>query len=173
VRLWVDDDLIVDEWQDQVSTFRSEVDLTEDNYELTLEHYENLGAALVRLSWEQVPVTTTLTGRITSPISTATVANCPLTIEAEVSDEASGEDSGVDIVEFHVAYNDSWHHLGNDLTPPYQWVWDCSSVDNQGIWLAIHVWDNAGNEVIDLGGHVYVYLDVPKLLHLPFVAKDH
>lgn len=171
VRLWVDDDLIVDEWQDQVATFKSTVDLDEGDHELRLAHYENLGAALVRLGWEQVPLTTTLTGTITSPIGNTTVSTCPLTIAAEVSDEASEGHSGVDLVEFHAAYDDRWHHLGDDSTPPYQWVWDCSSVDNQGVWLSIHARDGTGNQIVDLGGHVYVYLSLTRSLYLPIVAR--
>jgi hypothetical protein len=171
VRLWVDDDLIVDEWQDQVSTFKSEVDLSEGDHDLKLEHYENLDAALVRLSWEQVPLTTTLAGRITSPIGNTTVYTCPLTIEAEVTDEASEEQDGIELVEFHAAYDDRWHHLGDDLTPPYQRVWDCSSVGSQGIWLSIHARDGAGDKVVDIGGHVYVYLSLTRNLYLPVVTR--
>jgi hypothetical protein len=55
VRFWIDDELIVDEWQDQVSTFGTEVDLSEGDHELRVEHYENGGWAFIRLSWEQVP----------------------------------------------------------------------------------------------------------------------
>ena len=171
VRLWVDDDRIVDEWQDQVATFKPEVDLDEGHHELKLEHYENLGAALVRLSWERVPLTTTLTGRITSPAGNTTVYTCPLTIEAEVNDETSEEQDSIELVEFHAAYDDRWHHLGDDLTPPYQWGWDCSSVDNQGVWLSIHARDGAGNKVVDLGGHVYVYLNLTRYLYVPVVAR--
>jgi hypothetical protein len=171
VRLWVDDDLIVDEWQDQVSTFKSQVDLDEGEQELKLEHYENLGAALVRLSWEQVPLTTTLTGRITSPIGNTTVYTCPLTIEAEVTNDTDEGHAGVELVEFHAAYDDRWHHLGDDSTPPYQWVWDCSSVDNQGVWLSVHARDGAENEIVDIGGHVYVQLSLTRYLYLPAVTR--
>ena len=172
VRLWVDDDLIVDEWQDQVSTFKSEVDLDEGDHELKLEHYENLGAALVRLSWEQVPLTTTLTGGITSPVGNTTVYTCPLTIEAEVTNDADEDHAGVELVEFHAAYDDHWHHLGDDSTPPYNWVWDCSSLDNQGLWLSIHARDGAGNKVADIGGHVYVRLSLTRYLYLPVVTRN-
>jgi hypothetical protein len=51
VRFWIDGELIVDEWQDQVATFIQEVDLSEGDHELAVEHYENGGWAFVRLSW--------------------------------------------------------------------------------------------------------------------------
>jgi len=95
------------------------------------------------------------TGRITSPPVGAVVGDCPLTIQAEASDD----DSGVGLVEFHAWYDNGWHHLGDDSTNPYSWNWDCSSVGDQDVWLTIHIWDNAGNEVMDPGGYVYIVLD--------------
>jgi hypothetical protein len=165
VRFWVDDDLTVDGWQDQSSTFRPEVELGQGDHELRIEHYDNNGPAMVRLSWEWVPDATTLTARITSPAENAVIGSCPVTIEAEATDEASG----VSLVEFHAAYDDGWHHLGDDDEGPYRRKWDCSSLADQGIWLTIHVWDNAGNEIVDPGGHVYVKLRSLQFVHLPVV----
>lgn len=171
VRFWIGEDLIIDEWQDQVATYRQERNLVEGNHELKLEHYENKGLAHLRLSWERVDTTTSITGGITSPVYAAVVDGCPLIIEAVVTDGAGVEDSGIKSVEFHAAYDDDWHHLGDAETPPYRWVWDCSSVSNQGVWLALHVWDNEGYQVTDLGGHVYFTLDVTRYVHLPVVLK--
>lgn len=107
------------------------------------------------------------TGRITSPSDGAVISACPLTIEAEASDEGSG----VDFVEFHAYYDGSWHHLGDDYTSPYSWNWDCSSISDQGVWLTIHVWDNAGNEVMDPGGYVYITLSLTTIG--PLVYDSH
>ncbi len=100
------------------------------------------------------PDTTPPIGRITSPANGAIIGTCPVTIQAEVSDS----ESGVSFVEFHAWYDGNWHHLGNDSTSPYGWSWDCSSVSNQEVQLTIHAWDNAGNEIMDPGGYVYVTL---------------
>jgi hypothetical protein len=54
VRFWVDDELIVDEWQDQVATFTAEVYLGEGDHELRIEHYENGGWAFIQLRWDRV-----------------------------------------------------------------------------------------------------------------------
>lgn len=99
--------------------------------------------------------TTPPNGRITSPTDYAFVRACPLTIEAEADDD----ESGVDLVEFHAFYDAAWHHLGNDSTRPYSWNWECASVPDQDVLLTIHVWDNAGNEVMDPGGYVHITLD--------------
>ncbi len=176
VRLWIDDELVVNEWQDQVATFKAVHDLSEGNHELKLEHYENKGLAQVRLSWERVDLTTSLTGTISSPVYLTVVDSCPLTITAEVRDEAKegdSEDRGVAIVGFHAAYDDEWYHLGDDEESPYELTWDCSSVDNQGVWLAIHVEDDQGNKVVDLGGHVYIVLEAPEHVYIPIVVKGH
>jgi len=51
VRLWVDDWLLIDEWQDQVATFSAEVSLTPGHHRMRLEYYERGGSAGVRLGW--------------------------------------------------------------------------------------------------------------------------
>ena len=111
--------------------------------------------------------TTPPTGRITSPSDGAVIGTCPLTIQAEASDDQSG----VSHVEFHAWYDGSWHHFGDDYTSPYSWNWDCSSVSDQGVWLTIHIWDNAGNEVMDPGGYVYITLSLTTIG--PLVYDSH
>ncbi len=171
VRLWIGDELILDEWRDQVATFRPIVDLEQGDHELRLEHYENRGAAHLRVSWERMDTTTTLTGQITSPMYAAVVDSCPLIIEAEIEDRPAAEERGIRRVELHAAYDDEWHYVGAVEAPPYKWQWDCSRVNNQGIWLALQVVDEADHRVIDLGGHVYVTLGLRKSVHLPLVVR--
>ncbi len=171
VRFWIGDVLILDEWRDQVATFRPVFDLEQGDHELRLEHYENRGAAHLRVSWERVDTATSLTGQITSPMYAAVVDSCPLVIKAEIDNQAEPEERTIRSVELHAAYDDEWHHLGAAETPPYEWHWDCSSVNNQGIWLALHVVDNTGHRVIDLGGHVYITLELSNYVHLPLVVR--
>ena len=54
VRFWVDDDLVLDEWRDQVASFSPEVDLTTGDHQLRLDYYENGGSAAIHMSWEQL-----------------------------------------------------------------------------------------------------------------------
>jgi hypothetical protein len=52
VRLWVDEQLLIDQWQDpQVATFQADVTLSQGYHRVCLEYYEGGGAAAVRLSW--------------------------------------------------------------------------------------------------------------------------
>jgi hypothetical protein len=52
VRLWVDDRLLIDQWQDpQVATFQADVTLSQGYHRVRLEYYDAWGAAAVQLSW--------------------------------------------------------------------------------------------------------------------------
>jgi DNA-binding beta-propeller fold protein YncE/Tol biopolymer transport system component len=52
VRLWVDDRLLIDQWQHpQVATFQADVTLSQGYHRVRLEYYEGSGSAAVRLSW--------------------------------------------------------------------------------------------------------------------------
>jgi len=134
-----------DNYQGRCETFTSDDASLGDNY---------IGANVVSSVKVQQRDTTPPTGQITSPSDGDVISACPLTIQADASDDQSG----VSHVEFHAYYDGGWHHLGDDDTGPYSWNWDCSTVADQGIWLTIHVWDNAGNEVMDPGGYVYITL---------------
>jgi uncharacterized protein YgiM (DUF1202 family) len=55
VRLWVNDHLIIDEWQDnQNRTFQADIALPGGSVPVRLEYYENTGAALVRLGAQKI-----------------------------------------------------------------------------------------------------------------------
>lgn len=149
---------LINEWHDGRSTYSTDVDLVEGDYTLVVEHYENGGWASISLDWEFLQGcadTTPPTGRITSPSAGSATNSCPITIQADASDDQSG----VDFVEFHVWYDGSWHHIGNDSTAPYSMSWDCSGVSDQMVWLTIHILDKAGNEAMDPGGYVDIILD--------------
>jgi len=83
VRLWIDDQLMVDEWHDGVlAPFTFDLYLPRGQRSLRLEYYENTGGAMARLSWAQIEPPTptasptptwTLTPTFTpSPTDTAT-----------------------------------------------------------------------------------------------------
>jgi len=56
VRLYVDDQLIIDQWHDMAPTsFSAEVDLTAGAHDIRVEYYEAGGGAVARLSWVEVP----------------------------------------------------------------------------------------------------------------------
>lgn len=55
VRLWVDNQLIIDQWQDQVATFTGQIALQGGiRQDIRIEYYENQGGALMRLRWSSV-----------------------------------------------------------------------------------------------------------------------
>lgn len=55
VRLWVDDHLLIDKWEDRERTRTSRsMDLDEGPHALRMEYYEHRGEAVARLWWKQV-----------------------------------------------------------------------------------------------------------------------
>ncbi len=58
VRLYVDNNLVIDKWIDQgLTTYKTTLALTDGTHNIKLEYYENAGGAAVDLSWQQVTVT--------------------------------------------------------------------------------------------------------------------
>jgi hypothetical protein len=73
VRFWIDGQLFIDEWHDSgLVPYSFELYLPEGEYSLWLEYYENLGGAMIQLTWTKiVPPTNT-------PPPTATPTPTPL-----------------------------------------------------------------------------------------------
>jgi photosystem II stability/assembly factor-like uncharacterized protein len=56
VRLWIDDELVIDEWRNQSATeFTATRSLSAGSHKLKVEYYEALYSASVRLRWEVAP----------------------------------------------------------------------------------------------------------------------
>ncbi|MEK7150828.1 MAG: PQQ-dependent sugar dehydrogenase, partial [Patescibacteria group bacterium] len=52
IRLWVDNQLVIDKWIDQGETaYNASVILTNGNHDIKMEYYENGGGAVAELSW--------------------------------------------------------------------------------------------------------------------------
>jgi len=55
VRLYVDGQLVIDQWHDQApTTYTADVPLTAGDHVIILEYYENMGGAVAQLSWSLV-----------------------------------------------------------------------------------------------------------------------
>jgi hypothetical protein len=53
VRLWVDGELLVDQWHDGSAEYHAPVTyLNTGNHDVVVEYYENSGEAEIRLWWE-------------------------------------------------------------------------------------------------------------------------
>lgn len=80
IRLYVDGELILDEWQDGLADIEYTVDrqLDNDDHRVQVEYYERSGGALVELSWRRVNTAATPVGTATwTPVPTATVTPLP------------------------------------------------------------------------------------------------
>ena len=55
VRLWVNNQLVINEWRDQAATdFTADIDLPGGAIPIQMEYYENGGGAVAQLSWVQI-----------------------------------------------------------------------------------------------------------------------
>lgn len=55
VRLYIDNNLVVDQWQNQAASFEHTQDLTEGNHNIRFEYYEAQGGAVAILNWDLTP----------------------------------------------------------------------------------------------------------------------
>lgn len=54
VRVWVDGELLIDEWHDQAATrYHADVSLSAGEHEIEVAYYENVGQAVLRVWWER------------------------------------------------------------------------------------------------------------------------
>ncbi len=61
VRVWINDQLVINEWQNQSATnYTAVVDITDNLVPVRMEYYESGGAAVAHLSWTQVTAGPTL-----------------------------------------------------------------------------------------------------------------
>jgi hypothetical protein len=73
VRLWVDGQLVMDEWHDGTLTdYSVNVEMSQGKHFLQLEYYENSGGAMARLTWEKVELPTVTPTMTSTPTPTPT-----------------------------------------------------------------------------------------------------
>jgi glucose/arabinose dehydrogenase len=90
VRMWVDGQLIIDQWRDQgATTYQATRTLTAGPHEVKVEYYENGGDAVAKASWEKPA-----TGGNTAP--TATINTPPSTTAWSVGDVITFSGSATD-----------------------------------------------------------------------------
>lgn len=75
IRVYLDNELIIDEWRDNEADVEYSVDrqLDNDDYRIRVEYYERSGGALVEFGWQRISPTATATAQPTqTPTPTAT-----------------------------------------------------------------------------------------------------
>jgi hypothetical protein len=78
VRLWIDGQLVLDEWHDStLAQYSFDQYLSQGQHPLRLEYYENLGGALVRLSWQPIAAPTATPSATLTPTRTPTQTATP------------------------------------------------------------------------------------------------
>jgi len=74
VRLWVDDTIVIDEWQEGAArTLTGDLDLSSGDHNIRVEYYERTGHAVIKVWWELMPGTPTPTStELPQPTDTPT-----------------------------------------------------------------------------------------------------
>lgn len=158
VRFWIDGQLRLDRWSDGWHSDDVYVDLSSGYHELKLEHYENSGAAAVRLEWLLQSACVTPT-----PTRTPVVDSQPPAVTwivpvgngevHDVTDEVVAlEVNATDDVEVsHVAFwhwdavNLVWVHLGDAWSAPYRIDLDCRTLNYEWNQITAVAFDTSGN----------------------------
>lgn len=71
VRLWIDDVLLMDHWQQTaVQTYSVEYRLSKANHNIRVEYFEKTGEAVIKVWWEMLPSTPTPTSPPATPTPT-------------------------------------------------------------------------------------------------------
>ncbi len=142
VRLYVDDQLLIDRWVSGGSqVYEAEIDLAEGNHVVRLEYFEDGGPAYVALSWQLLDTTPPIV-YLTAP-GTGSYFNSSVLATADAGDGQSG----MAFVEFHFYFDGAWHAIV-DLDGSNGWSasWDIFGVVDQGDAMVL-AWaqDKAGN----------------------------
>ena len=158
VRLWVNNQLIIDDWNDHLEKENSgSIALTAgQKYDIKLEYYENDNIATLRMLWssqsqskEIIPETqleassTTTTVKdttpptvlITNPLNNAAVSGL-MTITVDASDN-----SGISNVNFKINNID----LGTDSSQPYSINLDTTTITNGQYAITVDATDGSNN----------------------------
>ena len=68
IRLWIDDELLIDRWIDQpTTTYTATRTIQAGSHEVRVEYYENMGDAVARVAWTTAASNTAPTASITAP----------------------------------------------------------------------------------------------------------
>jgi hypothetical protein len=149
VRLYVDNQLILDKWIDQVATYQPKHIFTAGTHAIKVEYFENSGGARAQVGWTKLgstnpnpnpnPTDTQApTVSITAPSNGQTVSGT-VTVSANASDNV-----GVAGVRFML----NGQQLGSeDTSSPYLVSWNTTSIVNGTHKLTAIARDAAGNQI--------------------------
>jgi hypothetical protein len=134
VRLWVNNQLLVDRWIDQAPTeYAGFLPLHAGYlYDIKMEYYENGGGAVARLLWsapsvaKEIVPSTQLYPPASSNVPPAVALTSPATgalFVATSTVNISADASDLDGVVFKVEFFDSASKLGEDTSGPFAFAW--------------------------------------------------
>ncbi|MBC7485254.1 MAG: RICIN domain-containing protein [Cytophagaceae bacterium] len=172
-RLWINDQLIVDKWLDDVSENTGKITLTAgQKYEIKLEYFENNGGANCKLEWssflqdrELIPQTQLFPNILPTISITSPANNAGFTAPASITINATaGDDGSIAKVDF---YNGTtW--IGTNTATPYSFTWP--SVASGTYAITALATDNRGG--VTLSSAVTVKVNQPPTVSITSPANN-
>ena len=173
-RLWINDQLIVDKWLDDVSENTGKITLTAgQKYEIKLEYFENNGGATCKLEWssfmqdrEMVPQTQLYVNNLPTVSITSPLNNAGFTAPASIviNATAGDTDGGVAIVDFYNGIT----LIGTAASAPYSYSW--INVASGTYSISALVTDNRGG--VTLSSVVTVNVNQPPTVSITAPANN-
>ncbi|CAN5874449.1 hypothetical protein BH18ACT11_BH18ACT11_00850 [soil metagenome] len=135
VRLWVDGQLLIDQWKDQAATtYKATKTMTAGAHEIKVEYYENAGAASAKVSWAKVAQTPQPPPSGTDPPNVC--AHWHVAAQREVS--------GANTVDAYVAELQKANAMGVECFAINVNGWDSNyRFHTNLLWDAANSWNNA------------------------------
>jgi len=158
-RFWVDGNLKLDKWFDQVNSYTVDVDLEEGEHFLRVEHFESGGGAAISLRWENItpPDTEAPVVDWIAPVGnkgTYHVADEIVQLKVNATDNVAVD---------HVSF-ERWDHptqetipLGESSSPPYVISLDTRTLNYEWNQINAYAYDTSGNK--SARQFIYLYRD--------------
>jgi glucosylceramidase len=128
-RLWINNQLMVDKWLDDVSENTGTITLVAgQKYEIKLEYFENNGGATCKLEWssflqdrEVIPQTQLYPNSLPTVNISSPANNAGFTAPASIVINATAADADGTISKVDFYNGTTW--IGTDATTPYSYTW--------------------------------------------------
>jgi|GEM_PF-740037 len=151
-RLWINNQLIIDKWIDDVSENSGKITLVAgQKYEIRLEYFENNGGATCKMEWtsfmqdrEVVPATQLYPNSLPTLSITTPINNQKFTPPANINITANTNDSDGSIAK--VEFYNGTVLLGTSTVSPYSFAWSGVAAGNYTI--RTRAYDNRGGVTV-------------------------
>jgi len=135
VRLWIDGQLIIDRWQNQIATLtQQQVSVSAGFHSIRIEYYENIGAATALIWWELLSTSTVTQSWRTEYFNNPWLVGEPVVVRDETDinyDWGTGAPvAGVAADNFSIRWTGNINFVAND-----NYTFSATSDDGIRVWI--------------------------------------